>query len=161
MFGPPTAGSSFGSTPAAQMRAAGEPKPFGILAVSVFVAITSLVGLYVALDYAYWSNWNFSYDDFGRGMLDGAFALAYVITSVYGFTTTPKLWAVNSWCWPTANMLAAAWFGLNLLGIVLWGMTPLSMVGLVAISAILVYLNLTPTRAMFGRGPLATFGQPS
>jgi hypothetical protein len=162
-YGAPTfAGPASGSW-SAPVSAAGPgqlaAKPFGIVVMVIAVVATAVVGLFVAWDYAYWCNWRLNYDEFAWAVVDAAFAISYVATSVYGFTVAPKLWAINPWSWRTVNQIAAAWSGLNFLGIVIWGASALSLVGLAVMLGMLVYLNLTPTRAMFGRGPLVTFGQ--
>ncbi len=162
-YGAPTfAGPASGSwsapvSAAAPGQLAVAAKPFGIVVLAIAMVATAAVGLFVAWDYAYWCNWRLNYDEFAWAVVDGAFAVSYVATSVYGFTVAPKLWAMNPWSWRTANQIVAAWSGLNFLGIVIWGASPLSLVGLVVMLGMLVYLNLTPTRAMFGRGPLVTF----
>jgi hypothetical protein len=162
-YGAPTfAGPASGSWSAPVSAAApGQlaAKPFGIVVMAIAVVATAVVGLFVAWDYAYWCNWRLNYDEFAWAVVDAAFAISYVATSVYGFTVAPKLWAINPWSWRTVNQIAASWSGLNFLGIVIWGASALSLVGLAVMLGMLVYLNLTPTRAMFGRGPLVTFGQ--
>lgn len=161
---PTFAGPASGSWPAPVSAAASgqlavAAKPFGIVVLAIAMVATAVVGLFVAWDYAYWCNWRLNYDEFAWAVVDGAFAVSYVATSVYAFTVAPKLWAINPWSWRTANQITAAWSGLNFLGIVIWGASALSLVGLVVMLGMLVYLNLTTTRAMFGRGPLVTFGQ--
>jgi len=157
--GPP---SIFHAAPSpSQVVAPGTPRPFGILALALFIAGTSVVTLVVALEFALWSNSDFSYDEFGWGVIDGAFGLAYVIAAVYGFRVIPQLWAIRPHAWRTANLVDLSWLGLNLLGVALWPVSELTVIGLVVMIGILVYLNLTSTRAMFGRPPLVTSTRPA
>ena len=162
-YGPPLVPGAvpiLGGPPAA-VPATGQVKPFGMVVLVIAVAATSAIGLWVVLDYGYWSSWNFSYDDFGSGMLDGAFALAYLATSILGFLCVPKLWSYQASGWPMANLVAAAWLTLDFAGIVVWTMTGLSLIGLVAIAGVLVYLNMNHVRAIFGRPPLIVSTTPS
>ena len=154
--GPP---SIFSAAPAIQpviqpTMTAGAAKPFGMLMLAVFVAGTAAVGLWTAWDYGYWANWSLSDDEFLWALVDGGFALCYLITSVYGFAVTPRLWRLQPAAWPTANLLAGGWLLLDLIGIALFGLQGLSVVGLVVIGGTWAYLNLTSTRALFGRKPL-------
>lgn len=154
--GPP---SIFGAAkPQAPVVVPGAAKPLGILLLAVFVAGTSVVGLLILWDYAYWANWRFSNDDFFWGAVDAVFGLGYLITSIYGFTITSKLWSLQPYAWSTANLLCGGWLALDLLGFVLFGATALSLVGFFVIVGMLAYLNSTPVRALFGREPLVTFG---
>jgi hypothetical protein len=125
-----------------------------VVALTLLIVGTSIAGLFIMLDYAYWMNWQFSYDDMVHAAVDGAFALGYMITSVYGFAIVMRFWRLQPGAWRTANMLAAGWLVLVVLALGLFGTETLSLVGLVVSGAILVGLNLTPIRREFGQRPL-------
>jgi hypothetical protein len=129
-------------------------KPFGILLLAAAFAVTSLVLVGVAWDYWTWAGWRLGENDILWAGIDAAFAVAYAISVVYGLVSVPRLWKLQPFAWPTANLLALAWIGLDILSIGLWGLGRMSLIGLVAAVAVWVAVNLTPTRALFGRPPL-------
>ena len=116
-------------------------RPDGISVLAVFEVIVALVGLYVARDLAYWSNWGFSYDNFREGVVDGAMALAYLATSITGFVVAWRLWSMRASAWWTAVVLNTALLGLILVGIVLWGVETTDLIGIPVNLGVLWYLN--------------------
>jgi hypothetical protein len=137
------------------------PRPFGIAAAAVVIAVTAVIGLFLAWDYGYWSVWRFDREEFTTASVDAAFALAYVATSLLAFMTLPRIWAIEPTAWKTANLLAAAWLGLDLLNVAVFEGDWRSIVGFVVFVGLLAYLNMTPVRALFGRAPLVTPAQPA
>jgi hypothetical protein len=138
--------------------AAGEPRPFSVLVLSLMIAGASVIGALLAWEYFRWANWRFSYDEVAWGLVDGAFAAAYAITAVYGLMITPRLWNYQPFAWKTANQLTAAWLGLDLLAIVIWTGDTKSFVGGALLVGMLFGLNLTSVRALYGRGTPTTPG---
>ena len=116
-------------------------RPDGISVLAVFEVIVALVGLYVARDLAYWSNWGFSYDNFREGVVDGAMALAYLATSMTGFVVAWRMWSMRASAWWTAVLLNTALLGLILVGIVLWGVETTDLIGIPVNLGVLWYLN--------------------
>jgi hypothetical protein len=152
------AGSAPTGWPAAGWNAVATPglvaaRPFGILVLTVFEIIVALVGFTVVLDYFYWADWRFGYEDFGWGMVDGAFGLAFLVASVAGFVVASKLWSLRPDGWSLAIMLSCSLMSLQVVSALLWEMTTLSLIGLCVHAGILVYLNLAHVRALFGRAP--------
>jgi hypothetical protein len=147
--------------PANGPAAAPTSRPFGI-AMLVFVEIVvGLIGLYVIYDYFYWADWRFTYDGSAGviwGLVDGALGLAYIATTITAFSLVSRLWKLQASAWPVANVLSLASIGLIVVSVILWGSeSVLDPVGVIAHLSVLVYLNLTHVRGLFGRAPLATF----
>ncbi len=85
------------------------------------MALTSVIDLWVMwVDFGYWSIWNFGNDYFSQGVVDGAWALAYLAVSVFGFLAASRLWAYERSGWLIANAVAFAWLALDYLGMLLW-----------------------------------------
>jgi energy-converting hydrogenase Eha subunit A len=139
---------------------ADDARPRGIAILAIVEVVVALVGFYVVLDYAYWANWRFSYDEPVWGVLDGALALAYLATSLTGLAIVSGLWSMKPWTWPTAIRLSCSLLGLGLLSVFLWGVTPIDLTGLTVQLGVLSYLNLAHVRGLFGRGPLAFMQSP-
>lgn len=150
--------------PAGNQAANGSPtgaaRPGGISVLAVFEVIVALVGLYVARDLAYWSNWGFSYDNVREGVVDGALALAYLATSITGFVVAWRLWSMQASAWWTAVVLNTALLGLILVGIVLWGIETTDLIGIPVNLGVLWYLNQNQVRALFGRPPMNFMQNP-
>lgn len=135
-------------------------RPLGIAILTIVEVVVAVVGLYVVLDYAYWANWRFSYDEPVWGVVDGAIALAYAATSLTGFAIFSGLWSMRPWTWPVAVRLSCCLIGLEVLSVLLWGLTPIGLVGLIVQLGVLSYLNLGHVRGLFGRPPLAFLQGP-
>jgi hypothetical protein len=108
----------------------------------------------------YWANWRFSYEDAGMiwGVVDGAFGLAYIATTITAFSLVSRLWKLEAGAWLPANFLSLASIGLIGAAVLLWGVeTMLDPIGIVGHLGVLTYLNLTRVRRLFGRAPLLTF----
>ena len=136
-------------------------RPLGVAFLAIVEFVVAVVGLYVALDYARWANWRFSYDDPVWGVVDGAIALAYASASLTAFSIITGLWSMRPWTWPVAVRVSFSLIGLGLLAVVLWGLTPFGLLGIVVQLGVLSYLNLGQVRGLFGRGPAAFLQSPS
>jgi hypothetical protein len=123
--------------------------------LAIVEVVVAVIGLYVVVDYAYWANWRFSYDDAVWGVIDGALALAFGATSLIGFSIVTGIWSIRPAAWLVAIRLSFSLIGLMLLSVFLWGLTPLDLMGLIVQLGVLWYLNLGHVRGLFGRGPLA------
>jgi len=130
-------------------------RPAGVAFLVIVEIVVAVIGLYVALDYAYWANWRFSYDESFWGLVDGAIALAYASASLTGFSIIRGLWSMRAWTWPVAVRVSFSLIGLGLLAVVLWGLDPFALLGIVVQLGVLSYLNLGQVRGLFGRGPAA------
>jgi hypothetical protein len=151
---PPAGGNAVGGSGAMAAR------PLGVAFLAIVEIVVAVIGLYVALDYAYWANWRFSYDDSLWGIVDGAIALAYASASLTGFSIVTGLWSMRAWTWPVAVRVSFSLIGLGLLAVVLWGLTPFGLLGIVVQLGVLSYLNLGHVRGLFGRGPAAFLQSP-
>jgi hypothetical protein len=138
----------------------GAARPDGISILAVFEVIIALVGLYVARDLAYWSNWGFSDDNIRAGVVDGAMALAYLATSITGFVVAWRLWSMRASAWWPAVVLNSALLGLILVGVILWGVETTDLLGIPVNLAVLWYLNQNGIRALFGRPPMTSMQNP-
>jgi hypothetical protein len=147
--------------PYAALPADAAARPFGIVVVAAVLAVTAVLGLFLTYDYGYWSVWRFDREEFMWALVDAAFAAAYVAMSGLAFVTLPRIWAIAQPAWKTANLLAAGWLGLDLLDVAIWKASSSSIVGVVVFVGLLVYLNMTPVRARFGREPLVTPAEPA
>jgi hypothetical protein len=163
--GPPVGGAGpFGSPSAGGNAVSGSgavaARPLGIVILTIVEVVVAVVGLYAVLEYAYWANWRFSYDEPVWGVVDGALALAYASASLTGFAIISGLWSMRPWTWPVAIRLSCSLIGLGVLAVLLWGLEPLGLLGLVVHLGVLSYLNLGHVRGLFGRGPLAFMQGP-
>jgi hypothetical protein len=151
--------------PSAQVQPAAYPaavqassaRPTGIALLAVTEVVVAVVCLIVVREFLAAADWRFSYDETFWGIVDGAFLLAYLGCSVQGFLVARALWTMRQWSWLRANYLSLALVGTEIVSVGLWGMGTMDLVGFIAQGCVLVYLNMTPTRALFGRGPLVRF----
>jgi hypothetical protein len=140
-------------------------RPFGIAMLAIAEIVVGLVGLFVVYDYFWWLDWRFTYDGSAGtfwGLVDGAFGVAYIATTVTAFSLVSRLWKMEAGAWLPANVLSLASIGLIMAAVLLWGSeTLLDPIGVVAYLSMLVYLNLTHVRRLFGRAPLAAVAAAS
>jgi hypothetical protein len=155
----------YGSLPAGSNAmdgsVAGAVRPSGITILAMVEVVIALVGLYVARDLAYWSDWGFSYDNVRQGVVDGVVALAYLATSITGFVVAWRLWCLRPAAWSTAIVLSSALIGLDVLAIFLWGVETTDLLGIAVHLTVIWYLNLNHVRALFGRPPMSFMQSPS
>ena len=130
-------------------------RPTGIAVLAVVELITGLVALFVVYDYGYWANWQFSYDDFGRGAVDALMAVGWAAVAGAAFMATSRLWSMQASAWPLAVGLAVGMISLLAVSTLLWGPSPSDFVGATAQLCVVGYLNLSHIRPLFGRRPLS------
>jgi hypothetical protein len=164
--GPPVGGAGSNGSPSAGGSAVGTSgadaaRPLGIVILTIVEVVVAVVGVYVVLDYAYWAGWRFSYDEPVWGVVDSAIALAYASASLTGFAIISGLWSMRPWTWPVAIRLSWSLIGLGVVAVLLWGLEPFGLLGLVVQLGVLSYLNLGHVRGLFGRAPLAFPQGPS
>jgi hypothetical protein len=139
------------AVPATTMSA----RPIGIAVLTVVELVTGLVTLFVVYDYGYWANWQFSYDDFGRGAVDALMAVGWACVSGAAFMVAPRLWSMQARAWPLAVGLAVGMISLMAATTLIWSPSPSDFVGATVQLFVLVYLNLSHIRPLFGRRPLS------
>jgi hypothetical protein len=123
-----------------------------VAAVEIVIA---LVGFYVAYDLFTWVNWGINYGDGSEVPLDLVVGVAYFATSSLMFGAVRGLWSLRAWAWTRACLLNILLIGMIIASVIPWGLNTLDIIGLIANSVMLVCLNLTSTRKLFGRPPLS------
>ncbi len=126
----------------------------GVTILAIGVVIVGLSALMVAREYLSWMVWRFDYDDAIWGIVDMTLALAYLGLAVNVFVAATRIWSVESEAWRQALLACLALVGLDLLSVVVWGLTTSDVIGLVAYGVVIGWLNLTSIRAAFGRSPV-------
>jgi hypothetical protein len=130
-------------------------KPAGLLFVVAVEIVIALVGFFVAYDLFQWVNYGLNYGDGGEVPLDAAVGVAYFATSWLMMGAARGLWSQHSWAWTRACLLNVVLLGMIIGSVIPWGLNTLDIIGIVANSVMLVCLNLTSTRMLFGRRQLA------
>lgn len=130
-------------------------KPVEILFVAAVEIVIALVGFYVAYDLFTWVNWGINYGDGSEVLLDLVVGVAYFATSSLMFGAVRGLWSLRAWAWTRAFLLNILLFGMIIACVIPWGLNTMDIMGLIANSVMLVCLNLTSTRKLFGRPPLS------
>jgi hypothetical protein len=149
-YGAPPAG--YGAVSPAGASAA---RPFGISVLACVEVVIGLIGLYVAIDLFSWANWATSYGDSGEVVVDFVMGAAYFATAIAVFDLARSLWAMQQWAWGRAFRLSLVLIGLILVSVFLWGVEFSNIIGLVAYLSVLVYLDTSSVRKLFGRDPTA------
>jgi hypothetical protein len=140
---------------AAPYRVLDLAKPVEILFVAAVEIVIALVGFYVAYDLFTWVNWGINYGDGSEVPLDLVVGVAYFATSSLMFGAVRGLWSLKAWAWTRAFLLNILLIGMIISSVIPWGLNTLGIIGLIANSVMLVCLNLTSTRKLFGRPPLS------
>jgi len=130
-------------------------KPVGLLFVVAVEIVIALVGFFVAYDLLRWVYWGLNYSYYGEVPLDAVVGVAYFATSWLMMGAARGLWSQRAWAWTRACLLNVVLLGMIVGSVIPWGLNTLDIIGIVANSVMLVCLNLTSTRKLFGRGPLA------
>jgi len=126
-------------------------RPVGISLLAIVELAIGLVGLTVVYDYLYWADYGITFDGIASSGLDVAMGLVYLATSVAAFVMASGLWAQRASVWGQAALLSFLMIGLDIVSVLLWGVTGLDIVGLVVHASVLVYLNQNSVRRVFGR----------
>ncbi len=129
-------------------------RPVGVSLLAAAEIVIGIIGLYVLRDFAYSADWSFTNDEWFSGMVDGAFAVSYVVLACAAFVLATRLWAMQARAWLPSVILSASAICLIVVGDSQWGVTTLDVIGVIAHAGILVYLNLGEVRRLFGRRPL-------
>ena len=130
-------------------------KPVGLLFVVAVEIVIALVGFFVAYDLLRWVYWGLNYSYYDEVPLDAVVGVAYFATSWLMMGAARGLWSQRAWAWTRACLLNVVLLGMIIGSVIPWGLNTLDIIGIVANSVMLVCLNLTSTRKLFGRGPLA------
>ena len=148
----------YGAPPAGYYPAspyvAGGARPTGIAVLTVVEIVIGIVGLFIAYDLFYWSDWRFTYDGGFAGGLDLLLGLAYLATSVALFAVASGLWRMLRWAWVPAFVLSVVLLCFIVLSGIEWGVTGLDIIGVCAHLSVLAYLNTNSVRRLFGKSPL-------
>ena len=164
---PPAAFAAAQPTPAAWPAGAGYPpavgpgyaatvtRPFGILVVAAIEAVNAVVSVGVVRDY--WSGFDYrtSYDEMNWAALDLVMALAYLALVGGSIAVAWRLWSMRRDAWLAAIQLCVAMVAVTVVSDLIWGFEAIGIAGIGVHLGIIGYLNMTPVRALFGRGPLA------
>ena len=70
------------------------------------------------------------------------------------FVLATRLWSMQARAWLPAVILSSSAICLIVVADTQWGISALDAIGVVAHAGILVYLNLSDVRRLFGRAPL-------
>ena len=105
----------------------------------------------------YWSGFNYrsTYDAMDWAALDLVMAITYLALVGGSVAVAWRLWSMRRDAWPAAMQLSAGVVAATVVSGLLWGFDVLGGVGIVVHLGIIGYLNMTPIRALFERGPLA------
>ncbi len=151
------AGSAPGRAVAAPVFKATDMRPLGILVLAIAEVVNALICLTVALDFWDGFNWRTSYDEMDWAMVDLVMTLAYLALVAGSVAVAWRLWSMRKDAWLAAIALSGGVIGVTVVSALIWGLDGLGIVGIVVHLGILAYLNMTPVRSLFGRGPLSAF----
>jgi hypothetical protein len=130
-------------------------RPFGILVVAVVEAINAVVCLGVVRDYWWGFDYRSTYDEWNWAALDLVMALAYLALVAGSVAVAWRLWSMRHDAWLAAVQLSVGMVALTIISGFMWGFEAIGIVGIVVHLGIIGYLNMTPVRALFGRGNLS------
>jgi hypothetical protein len=141
--------------PAAPGYRAAATRPFGIVLLVIVEVVTALICLGVAADFWYWFNWRAEFDEMNWAAVDLGMAVGYLAIAGGAAAVAWRLWSMRRDAWLAAIELSAGVLAITVIAGILWDFEARSILGIVVHAGAIGYLNLTPTRALFGRGPLA------
>jgi hypothetical protein len=143
-----TASATLGFGPSASSAGA---RPVGISLLAIVELVIGLVGLFVVYDYLYWADYGITYDGIASSSLGVVMGLLYLATSIAAFVIASGVWSQRPSVWGQAALLSFVMIGLEIVSVLLWGITGLDTVGLVVHVSVLMYLNQNSVRLAFGR----------
>jgi hypothetical protein len=145
----PNAGS-----PVAPGYRAAAARPFGIVLLVIVEVVTALICLSVASDFWYWFGWRARFDEMDRAAVDLVVAVGYLAIAGGSAAVAWRLWSMRRDAWLAAIALSAGVLAITVISSIIWDFEARGILGIVVHTGAIGYLNLTPTRALFGRGPL-------
>ncbi len=149
---PPQSGTV---SPVAPGYRAAAARPFGIVLLVIVEVLTALICLSVAADFWYWFGWRARFDEMDWAAVDLGMAVGYLAIAGGGAAVAWRLWSMRRDAWSAAIALSAGVLAITVVSGILWEFDGKGILGLMVHAGAIGYLNLTPTRALFGRGPLA------
>jgi hypothetical protein len=123
----------------------------GISLLAIVELVIGLVGLFVVYDCLYWAVYSITYEGITSSGVDVAMGLVYLATSIAAFVIATGVWSQRASVWGQAVFLSFLMIGLDIVSVLLWGLTGLDIVGLVVHASVLTYLNQNSVRRVFGR----------
>jgi len=142
------------ASPGAPGYRAAATRPFGVVVLVVVEVVTALICLSVAADFWYWFGWRARFDEMDWAAVDLGMAVGYLAIAGGGAAVAWRLWSMRKDAWPAAIALSVGVLAITVAAGIIWEFEARSILGLVVHTGAIGYLNLTPTRALFGRGPL-------
>jgi hypothetical protein len=136
-------------------------RPFGIVLLAIVEVVTALICLAVAGDFWHWFNWRAEFDEMDWAAVDLVMAVGYLAIAGGAAAVAWRLWSMRRDAWMAAIALSAGVLAITVISGIIWDFDARGILGLVVHAGAIGYLNLTPTRALFGRGPLAAAGAGS
>jgi hypothetical protein len=132
-------------------------RPPAIAILAIAEVVTAVVCLGVARDFWWSFNWRVEYDEMNWAAVDLVMLIGYLALVGGGIAVAWRLWSMRPDAWLAAIQLAVGVIAITVVSGLLWGFDALGFVGIAVHAGILVYLNLAPTRALFGRPPMKTY----
>ena len=132
-------------------------RPLGVSLLAIADAINAVVCLSVVRDYWWGFNYRTDYDDMNWAALDLVFAIVYLALVGGSIAVAWRLWSMRRDAWLPAIQLSAGMLAATVVSGFIWGFEGIGILGIVVHTAILVYLNTAPMRALFGRPPVTTY----
>jgi hypothetical protein len=143
-----TASATLGFGPSSTSAGA---RPVGISLLAIVELVIGLVGLFVVYDCLYWAVYSITYEGIASSGIDVAMGLVYLANSIAAFVIASGVWSQRASVWGQAVFLSFLMIGLDIVSVLLWGLTGLDIVGLVVHASVLTCLNQNSVRRVFGR----------
>lgn len=136
----------------------GATRSIGVIAVAVVEVVTAVICFTVFPQYLNGFSSQVAYDHMERAAVCLGMSLSYLALTGACVAVAWRLWSMRRDAWPAAILLSVAMIAITIVAWLIDGFEEIGVVGIVVHGAVLVYLNLAPVRALFGRAPLATTG---